>query len=96
VTADEEVLPQLGGMSAGRRSEDDEEDEEYAVPRKPRSPKAKRTARRATVRYYTRMNPDRMFPLLVVLSKEEIAEIVKAKVKQAQSEEFQVEEVSVV
>lgn len=54
------------------------------------------TTRRATVRYYSRMNPDRMFPLLVILSKEEVAEIVKAKVKQAQSEAFQVEEGSVV
>lgn len=58
---------------------------------------AKRLAeRRATVRYYTRMNPDRMFPLLVILSKEEVAEVVKARVKQAASEAFQVEEGSVV
>ncbi|MBP3958050.1 hypothetical protein J8F10_22570 [Gemmata sp. G18] len=48
------------------------------------------------MRYYTRMNPDRMFPLLVILSEEEIAEIVKEKVKQAVSETFSVEEGSVV
>ncbi len=54
------------------------------------------TERRATVRYYTRMNPDRMFPLLVILSQAEIAEIVKAKVKQAVSEAFKVEEGSAV
>jgi hypothetical protein len=50
------------------------------------------TERRATVRYYTRMNPDRMFPLLVILSAKEIEEVVKAKVKQAVSESFKVEE----
>ena len=82
-------------------SEDADEEEEAAPP----AGKAKMsggtmarrsTSRRATVRYYSRMNPDRMFPLLVILSKEEVAEIVKAKVKQAQSEAFQVEEGSVV
>lgn len=60
------------------------------------SAKARRTQRRATVRYYTRMNPERMFPLLVILSAEEVAEIVKAKVKQAQSAAFEVEEGSAV
>jgi hypothetical protein len=54
------------------------------------------TERRATVRYYTRMNPDRMFPLLVILSAQQVQEIVKAKVKQAVSESFKVEEGSVV
>jgi hypothetical protein len=58
--------------------------------------KAKVAERRATVRYYTRMNPDRMFPLLVILSAEQIQEVVKAKVKQAASESFKVEEGSVV
>ncbi len=58
--------------------------------------KASPAERRATVRYYTRMNPDRMFPLLVILSAEEIQEVVKAKVKQAASETFKVEEGSVV
>ena len=44
--------------------------------------------RRATVRYYTRMNPDRMFPLLVILAREQIQEVVKESVKQAASESF--------
>ena len=35
------------------------------------------TERVATVRYYSRMNPDRMFPLLVVLSAKQIEEVVK-------------------
>ena len=54
------------------------------------------TERRATVRYYTRMNPDRMFPLLVILSAKEIEEVVKKAVKQAVSEAFRVAEGSVV
>jgi hypothetical protein len=44
------------------------------------------------VRYYARMNPDRMFPMLVVLSAREIAEVVKKHVKQATSETFKVED----
>lgn len=54
------------------------------------------TERRATVRYYTRMNPDRMFPLLVILSREQIQEVVKKSVTQAASESFKVEEGSLV
>jgi hypothetical protein len=50
----------------------------------------------ATVRYYSRMNPDRMFPLLVILSAKQIEEVVKKSVKQAMSEAFQVEEGSCV
>jgi hypothetical protein len=58
--------------------------------------RARVTERRATVRYYTRMNPDRMFPLLVILSAEQIREVVKKSVKQVESEAFKVEEGSVV
>jgi hypothetical protein len=58
----------------------------YAGPAKPQ------TERQATVRYYTRMNPDRMFPLLVILSAKQIDEVVKKAVKQAVSESFRVEE----
>lgn len=84
------------------------EDADEAAPRKRKAPardkldsasremRRRVAERRATVRYYTRMNPDRMFPLLVILSAEEVAEIVKAKVKQAASEKFEVEEGSVV
>ncbi len=95
---------------AARRdeAEDEDADEEDEAPRKRKarargrldgvsgSAMRRMTERRATVRYYTRMNPDRMFPLLVILSAEEVAEIVKAKVKQTASEKFQVEEGSVV
>jgi hypothetical protein len=54
------------------------------------------TERRATVRYYSRMNPDRMFPLLVILSAKQIEEVVKKAVKQAVSKSFAVEEGSTV
>lgn len=40
------------------------------------------TERRATVRYYSRMNPDRVFPLLVMLTRQEVEEIVKKYVEQ--------------
>jgi hypothetical protein len=48
-------------------------------------------SRQATVRYYHRMNPQRVYPFLVVLSKEEIAEIVQGGVKQTVGERFAVE-----
>jgi hypothetical protein len=46
--------------------------------------------RRATVRYYHRMNPERMFPLLVVLSRKSLQEVVKRGVAQAESAGFRV------
>jgi hypothetical protein len=46
--------------------------------------------RRATVRYYYRMNPERMFPLLVVLSRKSLQEVVKRGVAQAESAGFRV------
>jgi|GEM_PF-4637375 len=47
--------------------------------------------RRATVRYYYKMNPQRSYPLLVILSADEIREIVKRRVKQTTSETFTVD-----
>jgi hypothetical protein len=52
--------------------------------------------RQATVRYYHRMNPERMFPLLVVLSKKAVEEAVQRGVAQAQSKPFRVEADSLV
>jgi hypothetical protein len=52
--------------------------------------------RRATVRYYSRMNPMRTFPLLVILSAEQMAAVKKRAVKQAESAGFRVEEGSAV
>lgn len=45
--------------------------------------KAKSMQRRATVRYYRRMNPDRVVPLLVMLTREEVERVVKRHVEQA-------------
>jgi hypothetical protein len=52
--------------------------------------------RRATIRYYHRMNPQRMFPLLVILSRDEVEEVVKRGVRQASGDAFRVAEGSVV
>lgn len=52
--------------------------------------------RRATVRFYQRMNPERLFPLLVVLSEKTIQEVVRRGVAQKQSKAFQVAEDSLV
>jgi hypothetical protein len=52
--------------------------------------------RRATVRYYERMNPDRLYPLLVILSRAEIEKVAQANVGQKQSESFRVAAGSVV
>jgi hypothetical protein len=52
--------------------------------------------RQATVRYYHRMNPERMFPLLVVLSKKAVLEVARRGVSQARSGRFQVEADSLV
>ncbi len=70
---------------------EEDEDRQAPVPR-PRTP----VERRATVRYYHRMNPERLFPLLVVLSEKEIRAVAKAGVAQGSSERFRVEEGSVV
>ena len=84
-TLSESELPPLQGVTP-------EASRERSAPYKAKRYKRSSTERRATVRYYTRMNPDRMFPLLVILSAKEIEEVVKAKVKQAVSESFKVEE----
>ena len=52
--------------------------------------------RRATVRYYHRVNPERMFPLLVILSGKAVREVARRGVSQQQSETFGVEQGSLV
>ncbi len=54
------------------------------------APEAPTVKRRATVRYYSRMNPQRTYPFLVILSAEQIAEIVKKRVKQVEGTSFEV------
>jgi hypothetical protein len=75
-----------------------EEESDVACPRTEPAPAARSrlkaspfVERQATVRYYHRMNPERMFPLLVVLSKKAVEEAVKRGVAQAHSERFRVE-----
>lgn len=46
--------------------------------------------RHATVRYYYRMNPLRMYPLMVVISRKTIREIEKKNVTQKRSQDFEV------
>jgi hypothetical protein len=46
--------------------------------------------RQATIRYYHRMSPERMFPLLAVISRKEILKVIKKHVAQKQSEKFHV------
>lgn len=46
-------------------------------------------SRRATVRYYNRMNPDRVHPFLVVISRDMIEQVVKRNVEQRTSQKFQ-------
>jgi hypothetical protein len=62
----------------------------------PAAAKPRPVERWATVRYYERMNPDRLYPLLVVLSKAEVERIAQRQVAQAQSQAFRVEAGSVV
>jgi tetratricopeptide (TPR) repeat protein len=57
---------------------------------------ARPVERRATVRYYHRMNPQRTFPLLVILSPHQIEAVVQRGVRQAQSQAFRVEQGSLV
>jgi Type II secretion system (T2SS), protein E, N-terminal domain len=47
--------------------------------------------RQATIRYYSQMAPERMFPLLVVISRKAIMQVVQRDVVQKQSKKFQVQ-----
>jgi hypothetical protein len=71
------------------------EAEEEEVPA-PRPAKPRKTERQATVRHYHRMNPEKTFPLLVIISKKKILEVVQRGVRQKTSQRFQVAEGSVV
>jgi hypothetical protein len=57
---------------------------------------ARKVDRHATVRYYHRMNPERVYPLLVVIAEKTLREIVQAGVSQEASRRFQVAKGSVV
>jgi hypothetical protein len=76
--------------SATRSARRDEEDEDEAYLCEAEEEAPPTSERRATVRYYNSMNPERMYPLLVILSRQAIAEVVKKSVSQAASEAFTV------
>ena len=67
----------------------DEEPEEEPAPVASRC-KGRLVERQATVRYYHRINPERTYPLLVILSRKQILEIARRNVSQAASGSFQV------
>jgi hypothetical protein len=56
----------------------------------PRRRAGQPVGRQATVRYYHRINPERTYPLLVILSSKQIREIAKRNVGQAVSGRFEV------
>jgi hypothetical protein len=78
--------PAKGRSSSTARSEvalaleEDDDDEVRAAPAKSKQDRS--TERRATVRYYSRMNPERVFPLLVMLTRQEVEKVVKRHVEQ--------------
>jgi tetratricopeptide (TPR) repeat protein len=53
---------------------------------------APQVPRRATVRYYGRMNPEKMFPFLVILSEKTIKKVVQRGISQQAGARFQVQE----
>jgi hypothetical protein len=66
--------------------EDAAAEEEVPEPAKKRSSKA--AVRRATVRYYSRMNPERVYPLLVLVTRDMVERVRKKHVEQRSSGPF--------
>jgi hypothetical protein len=54
------------------------------------APRRRVGRRRATVRYYNRMNPQRVFPMMVIISKQMIERMVKEQVDQKTTGPFKV------
>lgn len=52
--------------------------------------RSKETTRRATVRYFNRMNPERVYPLLVMITKKMVERAAKSGTDQVQSTPFRV------
>ena len=67
---------------ARSRDKDEEEEDTHDSTRRRLRGAGRPTERRATVRYYSRMNPDRVFPLLVMLTRNEVEKVVKRHVEQ--------------
>jgi hypothetical protein len=67
-----------------RRVKPKEDEEDRPAKRK------KADTRRATVRYYTRMNPERVYPLLVLITRDMVEKVQKKGTAQKSSKPFQV------
>ncbi len=82
------------------RDLDEEEEEEPAnapLKKEGPSPRAKEkqvVARRATVRYYSKMNPERMYPLLVLITRQMVEKVSKKDTDQRTSRPFHVDKES--
>jgi hypothetical protein len=88
VALDEEAVAEPGGLRTHL------EHPQASPVRLKASPKT--VQRQATVRHYHRMNPDKTFPLLVIISPRKILEIVQRGVRQKTGARFQVDTGSVV
>ena len=56
----------------------------------PARPQSLDDQRRATVRYYSRMNPERLYPLLVLITRDMVERVEKRRVEQTSSGPFKV------
>ncbi len=65
--------------------------EEAAAAPRSRAGTGRQVDRHATARYYSRMNPQRVYPLMVAISEKSVLEVIKAGVAQAVSKRFRVE-----
>jgi hypothetical protein len=99
VVVEDEDASEVLGLDEGADLEELEEEEEAEVaPRrgKRRAARPPITERRATVRYYNRMNPQRVYPLLVVIAKTGFEPILQEDVAQRESKPFRAAEGSLV
>jgi len=87
--ADESTSETLADSAASQTRPLDEE--EQSQPGMARSKKRSRSeTRRATVRHFSRMNPEMLYPLLVIFSKDMIEQVIKKHTSQRSSQEFSV------
>src|SRR5262249_20136996 len=73
-----------------------DEEEETIAPKAEPARRARQVERQATVRHYHRMNPEKMFPLLVILSDKKILTVTQRGVRQETGQRFHVEQDSLV
>lgn len=71
------------GVRFSLRSRTDIGEPDSVEPSMPATPALRAITTRANVRYYSRMNPDRLFPLLVVFTKDLLEDLRRSDVSQA-------------